>query len=88
MEGDDVRFNTTTPRAKARHLASTPYVSVLAMRGPFEWVEVEGPVETTEEGAADHIDALARKYTGKDFTNHDNRLIVRVRPERIVEYGE
>jgi PPOX class probable F420-dependent enzyme len=87
-DGEDVLFNTTTVRAKGRHLAQTPYASVLAFAGPFHWVEVEGPVETTEEGAADHIDHLSMKYSGEPFTRHDNRLIVRVRPERIVEYDE
>jgi PPOX class probable F420-dependent enzyme len=87
-DGEDVLFNTTTVRAKARHLAQTPYASVLVFADPYRWIEVEGPVETTEEGAADHIDALARKYTGEDFTRHENRMIVRVHPERVVEYSE
>jgi PPOX class probable F420-dependent enzyme len=87
-DGEDVLFNTTTVRAKARHLAQTPYASVLVFADPYRWIEVEGPVETTEEGAAAHIDALARKYTGEDFTRHENRMIVRVHPERVVEYSE
>lgn len=85
-DGDDVLFNTTTVRAKGRHLAQTPYASVLVFAGPYRWIEVEGPVDTTEEGAADHIDQLSMKYDGQPFTRHDNRLIVRVHPERIIEY--
>ena len=86
-DGEDVIFNTTTVRAKGRNLAQTPYASVLVFADPYNWIEVEGPVETTEEGAADHIDKLSMKYDGKPFTNHDNRLIVRVHPERIVTYA-
>jgi PPOX class probable F420-dependent enzyme len=87
-DGEDVIFNTTTARAKGRHLAKTPYASVLVFADAYTWIEVEGPVETTEEGAADHIDKLSMKYDGQPFTRHADRLIVRVRPERIVEYGE
>ena len=88
-DGESVIFNTTTVRAKARHLAETPYASVLVLDrdDPNRWVEVQGPVETTEEGAAEHIDRLAHKYTGKPFANPlVDRLIVRVRPERVNEY--
>ena len=87
-DGEDVLFNTTTVRAKARDLAQSPYASVLVFADPYTWVEVEGPVETTEEGAADHIDKLSLKYDGEPFTKHENRIIVRVHPERIVEYGK
>ena len=87
-DGEDVLFNTTTTRAKGRNLAQSPYASVLVFADPYTWVEVEGPVETTEEGAAEHIDKLSLKYDGEPFTNPENRLIVRVHPERIVEYGK
>ena len=86
-DGEDVIFNTTTARAKGRNLARTPYASVLVFADAYNWIEVEGPVETTEEGAADHIDKLSLKYDGKPFHNHDDRLIVRVHPERIVAYA-
>jgi PPOX class probable F420-dependent enzyme len=87
-DGTDVIFNTTTVRAKARHLRATPYASVVVVdrHDFYRWIEVEGPVETTEEGAADHINKLSNKYDGQDFSNLENRLIVRVHPERIVQY--
>jgi PPOX class probable F420-dependent enzyme len=85
-DGEDVLFNTTTVRAKGRNLAQSPYASVLVFADPYRWIEVEGPVETTEDGAAEHIDKLSIKYDGQPFTRHENRLIVRVHPERVVEY--
>jgi len=87
-DGTDVIFNTTTKRAKARHLAKTPYVSVLVIDRdtPHRWVEFQGPVETTEEGAAEHINMLSNKYYGHDFERLQDRLIVRVHPERVNEY--
>ena len=87
-DGESVLFNTTTYRAKARHLAANPYASVLVLdrNSAHRWVEFEGPVSTTEEGAAEHIEQLAQKYEGRSFGNTENRLIVRVKPERVIEY--
>jgi PPOX class probable F420-dependent enzyme len=87
-EGDTVRINTTTVRAKGRHLAHGGYVSVLVFDGAdfHRWFEVEGPAELSGEGADAHIHALSRKYTGHDFSDPQNRVIVRVAPERVNEY--
>jgi hypothetical protein len=43
----------------------------------------------TSEGADDHIDRLARKYTGNGWQSKpgEQRLLVRVRPERVSAYG-
>lgn len=86
--GDAVRFNTTSVRAKGRHLAQGGYVSVLVVDGDdfHRWFEVQGPAEVSADGADEHIHALSHKYTGKDFTNPTNRVIVRVTPERVNEY--
>jgi PPOX class probable F420-dependent enzyme len=87
-EGDTVRFNTTTMRAKGRHLAHGGYVSVLVFDdGNFHrWVEFQGSAELSEDGADEHIHALSQKYTGHDFTNPQNRVIVRVTPQHINQY--
>ena len=88
-DGEAVRFNTTTTRAKARHLAANPYVSVLIVdRNDFyRWVEVQGRAETTQDGADEHIELLSRKYDGKAWEGPLDRLLVRVLPERVNEYG-
>ena len=87
-EGDTVRFNTTTVRAKGRHLAHGGYVSVLVFDGDdfHRWLEIQGPAELSQDGADEHIHALSRKYTGHDFASPENRVIVRVTPERVNEY--
>ena len=89
-DGTDVLFNTTTKRAKARHLARNSYVSVLVLdrASPYRWLEVQGPTETTEDGAAEHMHRLSRKYTGEDWSDVSNRLLVRVHPERVASYGD
>jgi PPOX class probable F420-dependent enzyme len=88
-DGENVVFNTRHARAKGRNLARDPRVSITVFDGenPYRYVEVVGTAELDDEGAADHIDELARKYTGSDFDNHDDRVIVRVRPERVHAMG-
>ena len=87
-DGENVVFNTTKSRAKTRHLERDPRVSVLVFDKdePYSYFEVEGPATLDDEGADEHITQLSQKYTGKDFHTPENRVIVRVKPERIFEY--
>jgi PPOX class probable F420-dependent enzyme len=88
-DGKYVYFNTAFPRLKARNLKrdnrvaitvfdpARPYRDVLAIRGRAELIT---------EGAEEHIDKLARTYTGrkfKGFRPEQQRVIVKVTPERI-----
>ena len=42
-------------------------------------------VDMTAEGAGDHINHLAQRYTGKDYPGRtDDRLIVRLAPYRVM----
>ena len=89
-DGDNVVFNTAKPRAKWKHLLrdGRATVSVLDPQNPFNYVSGPGPAEVTEEGANDHIDKMAQKYTGQEpypwHTADEKRVIVRVKPERVV----
>jgi PPOX class probable F420-dependent enzyme len=67
-DGTHVRFNTAKGRAKVRNLGRDPRValSIQDPDDPYRYVEIRGRVEPREEGADEHIDALARKYIGKD----------------------
>jgi PPOX class probable F420-dependent enzyme len=84
-DGENVVFNTKRPRAKGRHLTRDPRVSisVIDREDPYRYVEVEGKAELDDEGANEHINKLSRKYDGKDFSDPHDRVIVRVRPERV-----
>ena len=92
-DGENVVFNTAEGRAKPRHIRRNPQVSVNVMdpSNPYKWLSVSGRAEITSEGADDHIDKLAKKYLGKDTypwrKPTEQRLIVRVRPERVDAYG-
>lgn len=65
----DIVFNTSTDRAKARHLAGDPRASIAIVdpANPFRWLAVTGTVSVTDEGGDEGIDALSRKYTGADY---------------------
>jgi PPOX class probable F420-dependent enzyme len=87
-DGENVLFNTTKSRAKTRHIERDPRVSVMVFHqeDPYSYFEVEGTATLDDEGANEHITKLSQKYTGKDFHTPENRVIVRVRPERIFAY--
>lgn len=84
-DGEHVIFNTTNARAKARYLRRDPRVSVSVWDhdDPEQYFEVAGTAELIEAGANEHMHTLSRKYWGKDFHTPVDRVIVRVRPERI-----
>jgi PPOX class probable F420-dependent enzyme len=89
-DGENVVFNTTNARAKGRNLRSNPKVSVSVWENddPYSYFEVQGDAELTEEGAAEHINELSHRYEGKDFRSPVDRVIVRVRPDRVLDHLE
>jgi PPOX class probable F420-dependent enzyme len=88
-DGENVVLNTTNKRAKGRHLRRDPRISVTVFdaQDPYRYFEVEGRAELDTNGADEHISELSRKYRGEDFHTPVDRVIVRVRPERIFDYG-
>jgi PPOX class probable F420-dependent enzyme len=90
-DGENVVFNTAEGRAKPRNIRRRPVVSVQVMDrdDPYKWVSVTGPAEITEDGAVEHIHELSRRYRGRDYDLEpgQQRLIVRVRPERVTTRG-
>jgi PPOX class probable F420-dependent enzyme len=90
-DGEHVLFNTAAGRAKPRNLERDPRVSVLVpdRQDGYRWVAVRGTAELTTDGADEHIDKLARKYTGEGWQPKpgERRLIVRFRPEHVSAYG-
>ena len=89
-DGENVVFNTAAGRAKPRNLERDPRASVLVVaKDGYRWVSVRGRAEIATEGADDHIDKLARKYTGDGWTARpgEERLLVRIRPEHVSAYG-
>lgn len=94
LDGEDVLVNTERHRLKFRNVERDPRValSIQDPENPYRYIEVRGRVvETTERGAAEHIDRLARRYMGVErYPNNqpgDVRVILRIRPERVHTMG-
>jgi PPOX class probable F420-dependent enzyme len=67
--GGAIRINTAKGRVKARNLKVGSLVALAIMDPdePYRYLQVRGRVQrVVEEGADAHIDALAKKYLGKD----------------------
>lgn len=94
FDGSHVRFNTAKGRVKERNVRRTPRVALAIMDpdNPYRYVRVSGRVvEVTEQGADQHIDALAKKYLGKDrypFRQPGEvRLLFKILPEKVAGQG-
>jgi PPOX class probable F420-dependent enzyme len=92
-EGGDLLFNTARGRAKDRYLQADPRVAVMTIdENDFHrWLLVEGTAALVDEGADEHIDALAVRYEGPGAARisgrGEQRVIVRVTVERIEHEG-
>jgi PPOX class probable F420-dependent enzyme len=89
VDEDGVSFNTAWPRAKPRHLARDPRVSLVVVdpKDELRWLGIRGTATILDEGANDQIDRLARKYRGHDsYRSHregETRVTVRISPSWI-----
>jgi len=68
-EGGAIRVNSARGRVKDRNMKEGAAValSILDPDNAYRYLQIRGKVrKVTEEGAAAHIDSLAKKYLGKD----------------------
>jgi PPOX class probable F420-dependent enzyme len=97
-DGTCVRVNTMRVFAKERNMRRDPRVTLLCYdpSEPLRYLEVRGTVvEMTEDGATEHLDALASKYMGRPvqyfgecipahFAATEAPVLCRIRPDRVV----
>ncbi len=93
-EGSLIRVNTARGRTKDRNMTARPHVALAISdpADPYRYLQVRGTVvEAREEGAADHIDQLAGKYTGEAHyrwaTPGMVRVIYFIRPDSVNASG-
>lgn len=90
-DGERVLFNITVTRRKYDELQHDPRVSVFVFDGDnrYRWLSVSGTTDLTLDGSEEHIHKLSRKYRGRDYVLQpgEQRVIVRVTPERVTAYG-
>ena len=89
-DGGTILVNTRIGRVKQKNLARDPRVaiSIADQSNSYDKVVIRGHVVSqTTEGADEHIDKLAKKYTGEDFaslrTPGEKRIIIKVKPKYI-----
>ncbi|MHA6627308.1 TIGR03618 family F420-dependent PPOX class oxidoreductase [Pseudonocardia sichuanensis] len=95
-EGDDVLFAVAVGSRKERNLRRDPRVSVLLTppEAPYTYAAVHGTAAVRADGGDALRDALAVKYTGMTYAEHNRdaaarhgevaMAVVRVTPERVV----
>jgi PPOX class probable F420-dependent enzyme len=94
VDGDEIVVNTAEGRQKPRNLRADPRValSVAGQANPYEAAFIRGRVVAmTHDGADDHIDKMAKKYTGQERYQMrapgEQRLLIRIRPEHVSTMG-
>ncbi|MEU9803540.1 PPOX class F420-dependent oxidoreductase [Streptomyces sp. NPDC051000] len=92
-DGDDLLISTTVGRRKETNLRRDPRATVIINppNAPYTYAEVRGTVSLTTEGGQELIDALSRKYTGKEYADFNPaskddapRVVLRVSPRKVV----
>src|SRR5262245_35212251 len=94
FDGTNILVNTARGRKKDRNLQGNARVALAIAdpENPYRYLGVQGRVvEMTEQGAAPHIDKMAKKYLDKDkypFAQPGEvRVLVKIAPERVHTVG-
>ena len=90
FDGAYVIVNSQQKRRKVRNVRRDPRValSVTDPENSYHYIEIRGRVvDVTPEGAAAHIDRMAKKYMGLDQYPYnqpgDVRVIIKIEPEHV-----
>jgi len=88
--GDNIRVNTAKGRVNSRTLKPGAPVALAIMDpdNPYRYIQIRGRVSRAVEAGADaHIDALAKKYLGKDTYPFrqpgEVRIMYEIEPESV-----
>jgi len=93
-DADRVLVNTERERRKEKNVRQDPRValSMTDPENPYRMLALRGEVdELTTEGAREHIDELARRYTGEDeyqMPIETERVVLEIAVEHVSRMGE
>ncbi len=94
FDGTHIRINSAKGRVKDKNMRRRPQVAVAIQdpENPYRYLAVRGRVDEITEAEADaHINALSKKYLGKDTYPYrqpgEVRVIYKIRPERVSTFG-
>ncbi len=93
-DGTYVRVNAAQDRQKGRNMRQRKWATVLLIdaAGPYFWMEIRGRVlQSSTEGAMEHMHLMAKKYTGRDtytpLRDGEVRVMYTIDPERVLTFG-
>lgn len=93
-KGDKVVVNSARGRVKDKNMRRDPRVAISLTDpdDPYRFLLIRGSVvEITEDGADEHIDAMAKKYLGKDKypfrAPGEVRVLYFIEPTSVVTRG-
>ncbi|MCA1645476.1 MAG: PPOX class F420-dependent oxidoreductase [Chloroflexi bacterium] len=73
-----------------KHMKRDPRLTLIVQdpKNMWRWAQIQGRVvESTTDGADDHIEKLSQRYTGGPYRNPKvDRLTIRITPERVSGY--
>ena len=98
FDGTYIRVNTMRGFQKERNLRRNPRVTLLCFdpRQPLRYLEIRGSVvDMTEDGAGQHLDAIASRYLGRpvryfgdvipiQFAETEVPVLCRILPAHVV----
>ena len=94
FDGENILLNSAKGRIKDRNMRARPHValSILDPENPYRYLQIIGTItDVTEQGGDAHIDALAKKYLGKDSypwkQPNEVRVNYNVRPDKVQTMG-
>lgn len=92
-DGQYILVNSAAGREKDRNMSERPIVAldILDPDNPYRYLAIQGRVvDITEQGAREHIDRLAQRYTGKEkYAGNPNevRRIYKIEPLNVMTSG-
>ena len=93
-DNEHILINSALGRVKDRNMRRYPKIAIVIQdpHNAYRYLQVRGEVvEITTEGANDHIDALAGKYTGTPkYANHrpgESRVTYKIMPRKLDPHG-
>lgn len=89
-----IRVNSAKGRTKTRNMKEGAPValSIMDPDNPYRYLQIRGRVtRVTEQGAREHIDALAKKYLGQDkypwSSPGEERVMFEITPSSVQAMG-
>jgi len=91
-DGETIRLSLNTERQKVKNLQANPKVSLLIFgESPYKYLELRGDAEIAADPDYEFADKVGAKYGGADLRERDNpgdtRVVITIRPQRVIAWG-